>query len=334
MPVASTSPGGRSASAASAIRRVSTWWTAASSGASAFQTFPAGRAGRRAPASRGLSSQAATRADQRSAVGRWVHWSNRSVGSHAGSPSASAAVASRPAAARHLDQQRGGRLVDVQLRGGRAQVAHAQPAVAQGGRRVSPHWSSSSSTRRTASKAAPAAGPVDQRLVALARSPARARRRPARSSCGRRAARPPPRRAAPRRRRRAGRAAGGPSSSSAGVSASSGRTVCRGGPGGRLAAGLQDVLEQRPRRRLTARRGRRRTSPRRGRGRRARPLTQPADRHGSATALSAADAAAGSPTRARGRAAGRGRPRRRRAPRARRRTARVPRGLTHDDEGI
>ena len=64
----------------------------------------------------------------------------------------------QPGGRGHLDQQRGGRLVDVQLGREGAQVADAETAAAQGRRAAAaPTASSISSTRRTASKAAPAA---------------------------------------------------------------------------------------------------------------------------------------------------------------------------------
>ena len=73
VPVAGTSPGGSSARTFSAIRRLSTWVTAASSGASAFHVFPAESFDPTSAGIRGLSSQARTMTAQRSATGWAVH---------------------------------------------------------------------------------------------------------------------------------------------------------------------------------------------------------------------------------------------------------------------
>ena len=100
VPVASTSPpAGSPADSVSAIRRVSTAIGLVESGDSALRPLPAVSRDPTRPGTRGMSAHArTTRSSQRRAWSRVLHASNASVGTQIGSPSASARVASSPAA--------------------------------------------------------------------------------------------------------------------------------------------------------------------------------------------------------------------------------------------
>ena len=181
-------------SAASVIRRVSGMCTAASSGASAFHVLPAGSRCPTSPGIRGLSSQTRTSATQRSAVGRSTQASNRSVGSHTGLPFAVGHGGDQPGRRRGLDEQRHGRLVEVQGGGRRLEVAHAEAAAAQSRRRGGAPEVEQQLDPPYGLERRPGRRPVDQGLRPAARWPGPGRRRPARPSSGRRAGRLPPRR--------------------------------------------------------------------------------------------------------------------------------------------
>ena len=220
---ASTSPAGSAASSASAIRRVSTAIGLARSGASALRALPAAS---RVPTSAGIRGRVEPgRASVQPALGRAraAHASNASVGTQTGSPSASArARAGRPRAATSTSSA-ATRLVDVQQRGGRLQVADAEPAAAQLAGRLGAPVVEQQLDPVDGFEGGPGRGPVDQ-AAGRGREVGdrRRRRRPARASCDRRAARAPTspgRHDVPSPRGTSSRRA---SSSSAGVSASSG----------------------------------------------------------------------------------------------------------------
>ena len=144
-------------------------WTPASSGASAFHGLPAVSREPTSPGIRGLSSQVRASPAHRSAGGCSTQVSTRSVGSHTGLPTASAAVASRPAAvavstssAMVASSTCSAAAVALRSRTPRPPLRSADGGSA-------PHRSSSSSSRRTASNAAPAAARVDLSLAALGR---------------------------------------------------------------------------------------------------------------------------------------------------------------------
>ena len=157
MPVASTWPEGSSARAVSVIVRVSGAIRLVSSGSRALRALPASSRVPTRKGSRSVSSHAVARRCQRAAAGRSHHPSNTSVGVHDGLPSASGQVASSPAAAATstssavADSSSCTTSADAL----RSRTATAPVRSATGG--AVPQWSTSSSTRRTTSNAAPAA---------------------------------------------------------------------------------------------------------------------------------------------------------------------------------
>ena len=157
VPIASTSPSGTSASTCSASRRASSASPLESSGASAFQDLPAGSREPTSDGTRLLASHPPTRRVHRSASGRPDQRSNSSVGSHEGVPSAAAASAIRPAvsATSTTSAAPGSSTCSSRATALRSRTASPPLRSTLGG--CTPQWSSSSSTRRTTSKAAPAA---------------------------------------------------------------------------------------------------------------------------------------------------------------------------------
>ena len=237
VPAASTSPSGRPASASSAIRRVSAAMDAgAARGPGRCGACRRRRGCRPGRAAGGLSQPGAR--PGRPPLGVVAARSRRRTRRSAattGLPSSSAPVASSRGRGGDLDEERRGRLVDVQRRGGRLEVADARARrcaarPAAGAPVVEQQLDAADRLERRAGR-----GPVDHGRRCARTSRARAPRRPGRGSCARRAApaptspgtttMPPPRGTSSRRA----------SSSSAGVAASSGSTVWRADAGGRLA---------------------------------------------------------------------------------------------------
>ena len=227
-PAARHSPvGERRRARPASSRRVSAMCTPASSGASAFQALPAGSREPTRPGIRGLSSQVRASPAQRSAGGRSTQVSTRSVGSQTGLPSRSAAVASSPAEAAVSTSSATVASSRCSAVAVALQVAHAQAAAAQRGRRLG--------APQVEQQLQPAYR-LERRAAGHARRPAARIARswpgPGTSSTGSTVVRPPrsasptspgtttvpvPRGTSSRRE----------SSSSAGVAASSGSTVCR-----------------------------------------------------------------------------------------------------------
>ena len=161
--------------------RVSTWWHAGQLGGERVPGLARGVAGADQPGQpRALQPGAAPAPAQRSAVGRarpGVEGVGRDPDAGCRRVRPRSTAARRPRrprpAGRRSARRRAARRRWPAGRGRRARRCAAPRAAA------APHWSSSSSTRRTASKAAPAAARSTMRLAALGRWPARAARRPA-----------------------------------------------------------------------------------------------------------------------------------------------------------
>ncbi len=145
------------ASCSSAIDRASAAKVLASSGSSALRVLPVRSREPTRALSRGEPSQARTSASQRSAGGEATQPSNPWVGSHAATPSASLPSASRPAVAATSISSAASVSATCSSEAAALRSRTARPPLRRtfGGR--SPQESSSSSTRRTASNAAPAA---------------------------------------------------------------------------------------------------------------------------------------------------------------------------------
>ena len=264
-------PAGRSASSSSAIRRLSAWASAASSGASAFHALPAGSRVPTRPGIRGVCQPGPhqRRPSARRRAGRPTR-RRRRWAPRPGCRRRRTAVGEQPGRGASLDDQRGRRprrraaCAAVALRSRTASPPLRSAPGGSGAPVVEQQLHAAYRLERGAR-----GGPVDQRGVARRRWRPRAGRRR-----GSRVVRPP-RRASPTSPGSTttppprGTSSLRASSSSAGVAASSGSTVCRAVPVVASPPLVGDVLEQGPGRLGAARRAR--APPRRGPAGRARP---------------------------------------------------------------
>ncbi len=160
VPEARPSPAGRAATWLSAIQRVSTRCGSTSPGERAFSVLPAASRDPTAPDVRGLASQARVRSVQRSAADFRAHASYPSVGSQLSGSSPGAPTASSPAVAASSTTKAAVRSSTCSSSARARRSRTPRPPVRSTDAGAEPQWSSSSSTRRTASNAAPAAARV------------------------------------------------------------------------------------------------------------------------------------------------------------------------------
>ncbi len=128
----------------------------ASSGDSAFQGLPEASRAPTSPGIRGLSHQARTSVAQRPATSLTIQASNASVGTQTGLPSASAREASRPAPDATSTSSAVVASSTWRWMAAAFSSRTPRPPLRSAAAGWLPQWSSSSSIRRTASKAAPA----------------------------------------------------------------------------------------------------------------------------------------------------------------------------------